>query len=140
MGIHWVTPPEKIIDGLDAYHKKAMVAIHAVATRWGQDVQNQARANAPWQDRTANARTGIFFVVDGFGLPPIVGEMSESAMMYMSDVVAISGDAENLVVAVGHTVFYGKFLEVSGKWAIIMSTIQGNLKNLNAQLQQLFAG
>jgi hypothetical protein len=142
MTFQWITPPDKLADAIDEYGQKVYVALHAVAVRWGQDVQNQVRQNAPWQDRTGNARTGLFFAVDGFGLNPIVGEVNQAAQANMTDVAAVSGSDDALVVVVGHTVFYGKFLELSngGKYAVIMSTIENNLPKLNQQLKALFAG
>ena len=133
MTFQWITPPDKLADAIEDYGVKVLVAIHAVATRWGQDMQNQARQNAPWQDRTGNARSGLMFAVDGFGLAPVIGEVDPGAMSVMTDAVAVSGSPEALVVVVGHTVFYGKFLELSngGKYAIIMSTIENNLPRLN---------
>jgi hypothetical protein len=142
MTFQWITPPDKLADAVESYGQKALVALHAVAVRWGQEVQNQVRQNAPWEDRTGNARTGLFFAVDGFGLTPVVGEVNQAAQADMTDVVAVSGDAENLVIVVGHTVFYGKFLEIShgGKHAILLSQIQGNLPKLNQYIKALFSG
>jgi hypothetical protein len=142
MTFQWITPPDKLADAVEAYGQKVIVALHAVAVRWGQEVQNQVRQNAPWEDRTGNARTGLFFAVDGFGLTPVVGEVNQAAQAHMTDVASVSGDAENLVVVVGHTVFYGVYLELSraGKNAILLSTIQGNLPKLNQYIKALFSG
>jgi hypothetical protein len=141
-GFTWVVSPDVIAKGLDDYGNKALVAIQAVANYWGQLNQNEAREDAVWQDRTGNARGGIFFAVDGFGLQPITGEVTPEARSEMSDVTVESGDANTLIITLGHTVFYGKFLELSngGRYAVIMSTLEKNLPMLGRMLQDTFRG
>src|SRR3990172_2730463 len=141
-GFEWVVSPKVIAKGLDDYGRKALVAIQAVANYWGQLVQNEARENAVWEDRTGNARGGLFFAVDGFGLSPITGTVTPEATSEMSDVAVESGSKDTLIITLGHTVFYGKFLELSngGRYAIIMSTLEKNLGNLERQVQDVFRG
>lgn len=141
-GFEWVVSPAVIAKGLEDYGAKALVALQAVANYWGQLVQDEARENAVWEDRTGNARGGLFFAVDGFGLEPITGEVTAEAKSEMSDVAVESGDANTLIITLGHTVFYGKFLELSngGKYAIIMSTIESNLSKLERMVQDVFRG
>jgi len=112
------------------------VALHAVAAYWGASVQNAARSGAKWEDRTGNARSGLFFAVDGFGLNPIVGRVSADQAL-KTDTVTISGDAQRLVIALGHTVFYGKFLELNSRYGIVMSTLESNLGRLEGMLRGL---
>ncbi len=140
-GFHWVVSPEKeLIPNLRDYGNKAMVAVQAAATYWGQSIQDQARQDAPWEDRTGNARGGLFFAVDGFGLQTVTGEVTPEAKSEMSDVTVESGDNQTLIVTLGHTVFYGKFLELSngGKYAVVMSTIEQNLNGLEKMLKDIF--
>lgn len=141
-GFTWIVSPEVISKGLDDYGRKAMIAIQAVANYWGQSIQDEARNEAIWDDRTGNARSGLFFAVDGFGLDPLIGEVSPEAKSEMDDVAIESGDANTLIVTLGHTVFYGKFLELSngGKYAIILTTIEKNLPTLERMLQDAFRG
>jgi len=138
-GFQWVVSPKVIADGLDAYGKKAMVAIQAVANFWGQMIQDKARQDARWEDRTGNARSGLFFAVDGFGLETITGEVTVENTE-TQDVTIESGDKDTLIITLAHTMFYGKFLELSngGRYAIIMSTIEGNLPALERMLQDTF--
>lgn len=141
-GFHWVIPPEKeLIPNIEEYGKKALVAIQAVATFWGQSIQDEARMDARWMDRTGNARGGIFFAVDGFGLSPVTGTVTAEAKLN-TDVAIESGNDNTLIVTLGHSVFYGKFLELSngGTYAIIMSTIEKNLPALERMIQELFRG
>lgn len=142
-GFLWViSPEEQLIPNIEEYGNKALVAVQAVATYWGQQIQDDARINASWMDRTGNARGGIFFAVDGFGMNPVTGEVTPDAKSEMSDIAIESGDADTLIITLGHTVFYGKFLELSngGKYAIIMSTIEKNLPDLDRMVQDIFKG
>lgn len=60
-----------------------------------------AKANAPWTDRTGDARRGLN--------------------------VAVENDSDSLIMSLYHTVDYGLWLEVieNGQFAIIMPTLQG---------------
>lgn len=137
-GFKWVVSPEQqLIPAIRKYGQDVLVAVQAVANYWGQSVQDEARLSANWTDRTANARGGLFFAVDGFGLDTIIGTVTPDAKSQMSDVAVESGDANSLVITLGHTVFYGKFLELSngGKYAVVMSTIEKNLPGLENLLK-----
>ncbi len=141
-GFEWVVSPKVIADGLDDYGEKVLVALQAVANYWGQSIQDEARENANWEDRTGNARSGLFFAVDGFGLTPLTGEVTPEAKSEMSDVAVESGSQDTLIIMLAHTVFYGKFLELTngGRYAIIMSTIEANLPKLERMVQDVFRG
>jgi len=141
-GFQWVVSPSVIAKGLEDYGDKVMVALQAVANYWGQGVQDEARENAVWEDRTSNARGGLFFAVDGFDLGTITGEVTPEAKSEMSDVAIESGSKDTLIITLGHTVFYGKFLELSngGRYAIVMSTLESNLPKLERMVQEVFQG
>jgi hypothetical protein len=72
----------------------------------------------------------------------LTGEVTPEAKSEMSDVVVESGSENMLIITLGHTVFYGKFLELSngGRYAIIMSTIESSLPSLERRLQEIFRG
>jgi hypothetical protein len=141
-GFQWVVSPEVIAKGIEDYGNKALVAIQAAANYWGQLNQDEARQGAMWEDRTGNARGGIFFAVDGFDLQPLTGEVTPEAKSEMTDVAVESGDANTLIITLGHTVFYGKHLELSngGRYAIIMSTLEKNMPVLERMVQDIFRG
>lgn len=141
-GFTWTVPPSNIAQGVAGYAARCEVALHAIASKWGQEVQDQARVNASWEDRTGNARSGLFYAVDGLGLGEVVGDISAGARSLMRETEEIKGDKDTLVIVVAHTVFYGKFLELSrgGKYAIILSTIEKNLPRLEQMVQQVFKG
>jgi hypothetical protein len=78
-------------------------------------VQDHMRANAPWTDRTANARQGLF------------------AKAFQ--------DGDNHGIVCYHTMPYGIWLEVknSGQYAIIVPTIQTQGRVVMAQMNKLLA-
>lgn len=97
-GIVWtsdtLTPRMKTLG--QKIHAGIAVYLKAQETR----VQNSARRNAPWKDRTGNARNGLF--------------------------AQYSGSLDRHEIRLYHTVPYGIWLEVrwEGKYAIIVPTIQ----------------
>jgi hypothetical protein len=138
-GFHWVIPPQaQLVPNIELYGKRIEAALYAVAGRWGQGIQDEARKGATWTDRTGNARGGLFYAVDGFGMGEMVGEVSGGAKELMKEVSVEHGNEKLLIITLAHTVFYGKFLELSngGRFAIIMSTIEGNLPALERQVQE----
>ncbi len=85
---------------LAAFPIKLNTAVGAVMQYHEANVQDDARSNAPWTDRTSNARNGLF------------------AKAYQT------GRTHGIVLY--HTVPYGIWLEVrwGGKYRVIVPTIQ----------------
>jgi hypothetical protein len=119
MKFDWIDPPEKMIDAIEAYGEKAMTAVLAVAQYFAQGAQNDMRGDAKWEDRTGNARSGLF---------------SQAEMA--------AGDVVTIYLSHGHSVDYGAFLELgnAGKYAIIMPTLEKNMPNLQRMLDEIFQG
>jgi len=140
LGFRWVKPPSDIVRRIEEEFGEGgrfFVALHAVAVNWGASVQNAARAGAKWEDRTGNARSGLFFAVDGFGMGAITGQVTADQSL-KTDTATVSGSDELLVITLGHTVFYGKFLELNARYGVVMSTLESNLGRLEAMLRGLF--
>lgn len=139
--IDWITPPSKLIENIRQYGEKAKTAVYAIALYNGVEMQNDARQNAVWVDRTGNARSGLFFAVDGFGQKTIIGEVGPDAKQLKTDSVQISGNKDLLVIALGHTVWYGMWLELGngGRYAVVMSTVQTHLPRLEKMLHEVFS-
>ena len=142
-GFQWVEPPEKLARNIEAYGQRVLVALHAVAVRWGQECQDKARKAATWTPRTGAAQSGLFFAVDGLGFQPFIGALGKDgakALAAKTDTATIEGDDKHLVITLGHTVFYGKYLELcnGGKYAVVMSTIESNLPHLEKLLKETF--
>lgn len=99
----------------EAIPKAIDTAIGAVFNKKATDVQDYARRNAPWTDRTSNARNGLF---------------------------AKSGrTTTGHEIVLYHTVPYGIWLEVrfAGKNAIIMPTIQQMAPEVMKAVSNLFS-
>lgn len=118
-GIRWSTPPSELATAVERYGDRVLVAVAAVAQRVATEMQNQAKADAPWTDRTGNARTGIF---------------GTSEADFAAHVVTI-------YLSHGATIDYGVFLELSrsGSHAVIMRTMQAHYEPLMQMLREIFA-
>lgn len=91
---------DTLTPGLHRFPDKLDAAVHATMQYYAPQVASYARDNAPWTDRTANARTGL------------------DAKAY--------GDSKRRGIVLYHQVPYGIWLEVrwSGRYRIIIPTIQ----------------
>ena len=114
-GIVWRTPPDELATAVDRYGDQVLTAVTAVAQYIATQMQNAAKQNAPWTDRTGNARSGLFGTAERDVAQRIV-------TIYLSH---------------GATLDYGQYLELSnaGRYAVIMRTIEGHLPALNAMLR-----
>jgi hypothetical protein len=139
-GFVWVRPPSALAKDFELYGKRVEVALYAAANAWGQQIQDAARQNKPWEDRTANAKTGLFYAVDGLGMGEIVGEISAGALALKNEVEEVRANGNEIIIVLAHTVFYGKHLELSHgeKYAVIMSTIEANLPALETLLRKAY--
>lgn len=93
-----------LVDGIVRYDVKVASAVNAAMRFHATSALAYARQNAPWTDRTGNARQGLFTRVDG----------------------SFSGGRGTASLTIGHGVPYGIFLESrwSGRYAIVGPTIQ----------------
>lgn len=117
MTFRWRVSPSRLIRETERYGQRVMVAVRAVASYFSTLVQNEMRQHAIWQDRTGNARSGLFSAVDD-----------------------AAADLVTIYLSHGFTVDYGKYLELSrgGRYAIIMPTIQRNIPVLQKLLDGIF--
>ena len=113
----WVTPPERMAKAIQEYGQRAVQATLAVAQYFAQQCQDEMRQNAAWEDRTGNARSGLFSLAE----------------MAASDVITI-------YLSHGNTVDYGLWLEVAhgGRYAVIMPTLEKKVPELKQMLDDLF--
>jgi len=116
----WVIAPEdQLIPNIRKYGERALVVIQAVGNYWGQQIQDDARRRVGsehlWIPRTGAAQGGLFFAMDGFGMEPITGTVTPEAEKagFGGDMTIEQGDDKTLIICLGHTVYYGKFLELS---------------------------
>jgi hypothetical protein len=118
-GIRWSTPPSELATAIERYGDRVLQAVAAVAQYVATQMQNQAKADAPWTDRTGNARTGLFGTSEAdFGAKVVT--------IYLSH---------------GATISYGVWLELaaSGKWGVIMRTMESHYEPLMQMLREAFA-
>jgi len=118
-GIRWRTPPSELATAIQRYGDRVLQAVAAVAQYVATQMQNQAKADAPWTDRTGNARTGLFGTSEAdFGAKVVT--------IYLSH---------------GATISYGVWLELaaSGKWGVIMRTMESHYEPLMQMLREAFA-
>lgn len=138
--IVWKTPPNHLIKNIRALEPRILAAIHALAVQAGAKMQNEGRSGAKWQDRTGNARGGLFFAVDGFGLKYVEGtvrvrDASSGRYRSLGQVVQNFGDGGGpfrLVLVFAHSMGYGVYLELDHgeRYAIVIPTIESNIPEL----------
>lgn len=114
----WVIPPSVLQRGLEAWGDRVVAAVKAVADYIATQAQNDMRTNAPWVDRTGNARNALF-------------SYAEQA----------AGDVVSIYLSHGSAIYYGRYLELNyaGKYAIIVPTLQRILPQLEAMLKKIFS-
>jgi hypothetical protein len=87
---------------MEDHFARRIAALQALGGHYASKMEQEAKQDAPWQDRTGHARQGLF------------GEAK----------------AENTILKVrlAHSVDYGVYLELcnSGKYAILEPTVQKN--------------
>ena len=117
-GIRWVRPPEELARAIERYGDRVLVAVQAVAGRIASLMEADAKASAPWTDRTGNARSGLFGTAERDAAQKIV-------TLYLSH---------------GPDVDYGIWLELAngGKYAVIMRTVELHLPELRSELERVF--
>ena len=96
------SPVEAWTKMFDAYHYKLAMGLLSIAHRRAIDIQNWMKTNAPWTNRTGNARAGLS--VDVYAASTVI-------ML----VLTIGRHPE------GGTLHYGKYLELAhgGQYAIV---------------------
>ena len=87
-------------DGLSSLERRLDSGLFALTEYWASQSQNRLRANAPWTDRTGNARNGL------------MGRAGREGSSYTVDMF--------------HSVPYGIWLEVrwGGRYSTILPTLQ----------------
>ena len=116
MSFTWqVTPEQAFTELVDAYENEIHDAIKQIADRYAPDIEAWMKSNAPWTDRTGNARQTLNT------------EVQEVASIMVGIILA-------------HGVDYGVFLELShgGSWAIIGPAIDYFAPKVWADVQRLF--
>jgi hypothetical protein len=98
--VDWHGTIGKMERAIADYGKRLLAAVYRLASEWATRIADDARAGAPWTNRTGNARRQLF------------GRAVRLAM--------------GAVIIIGHGVPYGVFLERrwAGRFAAIMPALQ----------------
>ena len=117
MTIRWRRPPSELARAIEQYGERVLTAVAAVAQYSATQMQNEAKANAAWTDRTGNARTGLF---------------GTSEADFAAKVVTI-------YLSHGAVIDYGLYLELgsAGRYAVIMRTMEGHYPQVMAMLRDI---
>ena len=112
--IKWRPGPRALAESLEkVYHSRVIAAVAALVVLFSGKVEAYAKATAPWQDRTGNARQSLFAVTD----------LAENTIsLYLS-----------------HGMDYGKWLELcnQGRYAIILPALQAHYGEFMAAVREL---
>ena len=100
---------------MELYGQKVVEALHQIALYWSPVIETAAKQNAPWTDRTGNARQGL----RGF-----VEDLS----------------ATSVAIYLTHSVEYGVYLETQyqQRYAVIMPTLEQHYQPIKDMLDGVF--
>lgn len=117
-GVTWTTPVEaQLIPNLNVYQHRIVRGLGLLAQLFAKKMEAEARAGAPWNDVTGNARGGL------------TGEATVAATQ--------------VLIELGHTVDYGPYLELgTSKMAprsIILPVLEANYPAIWAAVMELLA-
>lgn len=93
---------DKVINNMRSWADRQRAAVVSLAQNWAGQLEARAKRNAPWTDRTGNARNGLFGSTEVTGLR-----------------------RNEVKIRLAHTMDYGVFLELArdGKYAILKPTV-----------------
>jgi len=105
---------DEVIRNLENWAYRRRAAVIALAKDWAGKLEGRAKQNAPWKDRTGNARNGL------------KGEVAVGA--------------NEVKIALAHSVDYGVFLELAndGKHAILKPTLDAAAPEIYRTYERLW--
>ena len=116
MGFKWQVPPdEALVELVDAYATAVHTGVYTICQRYQPTVEAWMKSNAPWTDRTGNARQTLHTEVE-----EVVNQM--------------------VSIILAHGVDYGKYLELSngGVYSVISPALDYFAPKIWADVQALF--
>lgn len=117
MGFKWIVAPTDVFPQMaQKYTQSVFQAVRSLANSKAQEMEEWAKANAPWQDRTGAARAGLNATVQESG--------------------------QGTTITLAHGVDYGIWLEVAngGRYAIIAKAVDQFGPSFMQDLQRLLSG
>jgi hypothetical protein len=105
----------EMIRAIEDYEQKVLQAVQEVANYIQPVMESYAKQEAPWQDRTSNARQSLHSWVD-----PVAKDIVD--------------------IWLSHGVDYGVYLEQrwQGRWAIVYPTLEAHFEIILQMLQGIF--
>lgn len=117
VNLTWTAPPSLIVGNLDVWRDRVLAGLHAIADTFAGIIRGWMVANAPWSDRSGEARRGLDALV-------------EKA-------------ATSVTIRVFHTVSYGQHLELGTRYMsprpVIRPAIEAHVAAIAAALRALVA-
>ena len=112
----WQVSPDVLAKNVGDYGARLLKAIQALGQVFAAKIAAYAKANAPWTDRTGNARQGLTGTA----------------------VAAATG----VVIYLFHTMFYGYYLELKngGRYAVILKSMESQYGALISAIRGLIGG
>lgn len=114
-GVQWRGNPSAIAGNLNGRKRRIKAGVLALAESHAARGESAMKAGAPWDDRTSNARQGLF------------GEVTQ--------------EGDTTVIQLGGTMEYQPYLELGTSRAasrpIIMPTAEVTAREISADIQQL---
>lgn len=100
-GLRWSVPPSRLAEAVVDYGDNVQISVIEFAETLAELAEGEAKRNAPWKDRTGEARRRLHARVERLN----------------------TGAAR---VVLGHGVDYGIWLEIkqAGRWGIVVKTLQ----------------
>lgn len=134
-GIDWGGSDRRMEQQMEAYRDDVLYAVGQVATYFAPILEAHAKQNAPWTDRTSNARQSLRGYRDGEAPAAPAGENASD----YPDPHDLARDV--VAIYLSHGMNYGVYLEgaMQGRYAIIWPTIQEHLPAIRKMLQGIFA-
>lgn len=116
VSFRWDVPPGVLAKAVGDYGQRLLAAVFELAQVFAARIESYAKANAPWTDRTTVARTGL------------TGRAFKTAT--------------GVVIILFHAASYGIWLEIahSGRWAIILRSLEAHYGPLMAAIRSLVGG
>jgi hypothetical protein len=114
--IEWDGSEKKMQQSFGLYKDKVYWAMYQVALYWTPVIEDYAKTNARWIDRTSNARQGLHAFVD-------------------------ARDKTRVAIYLSHAMPYGIWLEIRwhGRYAIILPTLQHYYGPIRKMIKEIFS-
>lgn len=105
---------DEVLRNMDAYEQKIVRSAEEIAKYFAPQMETHAKANAPWTDRTGNARQSLYGWWDKQG--------------------------KKVIVFISHGRDYGLWLEIrnSGRYAILWPTVEEFIPQIKSMLRNVF--